>query len=203
MTAKAALQRTAEVLAGPWHRLDDAAEQAIARHLRAEDRDDARAARLLLQSLLAEHTGSTRRVVQVCNVCGGNHGRPTLPDLPALGVSMAHSRGWVAAAIGEGDCGVDVEEVPRLRPVASALTSAEAAWLERQDDTRIGFARLWVRKEAIIKAGRASLDEVSGLDVLVGDEPATTVGGLQIDELLGPGLDGRLLAVAAIATTRA
>ncbi|MFE2199519.1 4'-phosphopantetheinyl transferase family protein [Streptomyces amritsarensis] len=50
-------------------------------------------------------------VVQSCGSCERPHGRPRLVEAPATAVSLAHARGWVAAAAADGPVGVDVEAV--------------------------------------------------------------------------------------------
>ncbi len=108
----------------------------------ARDRDDFTAARLLTRLVLCHALGMTPSaaglagfsIIQRCGACGGPHGRPRLDHLPGMGVSWAHAGGIVAAAVGPGDVGVDVE------PGGAEVRS-------------------WVRAEAVVKWGHGSLDE--------------------------------------------
>ncbi|MFO6451391.1 MULTISPECIES: 4'-phosphopantetheinyl transferase family protein [unclassified Aeromicrobium] len=112
------------------------------------------------------------RLVQLCPSCGGvDHGRPSVLGRPEVGVSWAHAGGAVVALATHGPCGVDVEP-PIAGPAPQrAITEAERAWLATGGD----FTRLWTRKEALVKAGAATLDEAARLDVL-----ADTVRGLDL-----------------------
>ena len=110
-------------------------------------------------------------LVQRCAECGDAHGVPFFAEAPALGVSLSHTRGHVAAAVGPGPVGVDTEETasPRLlvdETLASAvLARGEMELLAAAPDRRHAFVRLWVRKEAMVKSGRGSLDDLSAVDV--------------------------------------
>ncbi|WP_050671501.1 4'-phosphopantetheinyl transferase family protein [Luteipulveratus halotolerans] len=125
---------------------------------RRRDHTDFVAARVLARLVLLEATGETAtalalrsvQVTQVCDRCGGEHGRPRLPAYDGLGVSWAHAGGVVAAAVGPGDVGVDVERVgPGAPPAVSR--SGVRTW------------HGWTRAEALVKAG------VGDLDTLLGD----------------------------------
>lgn len=64
------------------------------------------AARTLLRALLRE----VGEDLEGGPVAADPRGRPYLPDRPDLGVSLSHSSGWVAAAVGrDRDVGVDVQ----------------------------------------------------------------------------------------------
>lgn len=109
-------------------------------------------------------------LAQRCGDCGEDgHGKPYLPDHPAVAVSMAHTPGVVAAAAGGAVIGIDVELVSR-RPAGRellerALSGNELRQIGRQDDPQALFLRQWVRKEAMVKAGRADLGALHELDL--------------------------------------
>jgi 4'-phosphopantetheinyl transferase len=144
-------------------------ERADALH-RPADRDDFVAARLLARLLVAEHVGTDPaevRFVQVCERCGGPHGRPRVVGHD-VHVSWAHSAGLVAATVDDAPCAIDVESVARLREgelPLGVLTDSERSWLEQQHDQPRAFAELWVRKEVLVKLGDATLDAVTDVDV--------------------------------------
>lgn len=164
------------------------AEQARHDRLRlAEDRAAYLAAHVLVRSAAAELLGAdpTELVVeQRCPDCGGtDHGRPTIAGAD-IHISLSHTRGWVAAVAAEQPVGVDVE---RVRPVVAGvltrtLSEAEQAWLRCQPDPERAFARLWVRKEALVKAGHGRLAAASALDALGTRGPAEQIAGLHITD---------------------
>ncbi|MFB7512130.1 4'-phosphopantetheinyl transferase family protein [Streptomyces sp. NPDC056144] len=178
-TVTAAVATTAEVLdhpelheglLAPWElrRLD--AIRVPAR------RADVVAARLLLRLCVARCTGrppGEAAPAQHCPGCGRyGHGRPYLPDRPDLGISLSHADGLVAAAVGPGAVGIDVEPAARRPGPPSTLGRMlpEAAVREAAaaPDPEAALLRLWVRGEALFKAGQARIDEAgeSGLTTL-------------------------------------
>ncbi|MFJ9605486.1 4'-phosphopantetheinyl transferase family protein [Kitasatospora sp. NPDC101176] len=111
-------------------------------------------------------------LAQQCPDCGlADHGKPFLPDHPDVHVSLSHTRGVVAAGAGRHPVGVDVELAGRsgsLRAVARrVLTPAELARVEAAPEPDRAFLRQWVRKESLIKIGRATLDTLAGVDLSV------------------------------------
>ncbi|WP_281288097.1 4'-phosphopantetheinyl transferase family protein [Streptomyces roseicoloratus] len=84
-------------------------------------------------------------------------GRPYLPGRPGLGVSLSHSSGWVAAAVGRGrDVGVDVQ-VPaavgdRLLRFCCAPEDADALTAMAEERRRREFAWIFTAQEACVKA---------------------------------------------------
>lgn len=104
-------------------------------------------------------------------------GRPRLlPPYPELGVSLSHRRGLLLAGFSpDSQVGVDVEtaapglDAPRLASdhfaagEAAAVAQAAAASAE---DARDLFLRLWVAKEAVLKAtGRGVYDGLDAPDL--------------------------------------
>jgi len=83
-------------------------------------------------------------------------GRPFVTGGPSF--SISHCDGWVGVALAATDVGLDLE--PGVPPDAdiiapTVMTEAElSAFLSLAREDRPGaFARLWVRKEALLKAG--------------------------------------------------
>ncbi|MFB9313014.1 4'-phosphopantetheinyl transferase family protein [Nocardioides plantarum] len=130
---------------------------------------DPAAARPLAERLVATHTGRAEvRLTQTCAECGGQHGRPQVVGGGAH-VGWARSAGLVAAVVADVPCAIDVESLAVLRAGPLPLDlfpPAEQAWVAAQDDRVRAFARLWVRKEVLVKLGDVSLDEALGLDLL-------------------------------------
>ncbi|MFC8722104.1 4'-phosphopantetheinyl transferase family protein [Kitasatospora sp. NPDC057198] len=172
----AMLASTAEVLARPdadERLLTGYERERLGRFRRDTDRDDYLAAHLLVRYCAAAHLGTDPAAIafgQRCPGCGsGVHGRPYLTDRPGTHLSLSHTNGVIAAAAAPVPVGVDVEHLgPRhddptaLRHV---LTPAEAALVRGHADPTAAFLRLWVRKEALIKLGRTTLDSLAELDL--------------------------------------
>ncbi|MFD3675923.1 4'-phosphopantetheinyl transferase family protein [Streptomyces sp. NPDC058613] len=172
----------------------------------AGDRDDFLAAHALVRLCAGRLLGRPAHsltVVQSCGRCPRPHGRPSLAEAPGTGVSLAHTRGWVAAAAAPGPVGVDLEAVDGRpldwRAAAQACTEKELAALRAAVDPRRAFLRQWVRKESLVKVGAGTLDEAARLDLPVyGREPPRWRGW----ELVDWGGDGVVGCVAAREETR-
>ncbi|MFI6155835.1 4'-phosphopantetheinyl transferase family protein [Kitasatospora sp. NPDC051170] len=109
-------------------------------------------------------------LAQQCPDCGlADHGKPYLPDHPGVEVTLSHTKGVVAAGAGFQPVGVDVELAVRggsLRAVARrVLTAGELAAVEAAPEPDLAFLRQWVRKESLIKIGRARLDTLGEIDL--------------------------------------
>lgn len=116
------------------------------------------ASRTLLRALLRE-IGEDLRGGPVAARPGG---RPHLPDRPDLGVSLSHSGGWVAVAVGrDRDVGVDVQTPApvgdRLLRLCCSPADAEALTALPEDGRRREFARIFTVQEACVKAVGAGL----------------------------------------------
>ncbi|GAA4982876.1 4'-phosphopantetheinyl transferase family protein [Kineococcus glutinatus] len=118
------------------------------RFARGEDRTRSLLNAALLRLAVPAETGTPAAAVDVvrrCGTCAGPHGRPTLPGT-GLSVSLSHAGRRVVVALSrDGDVGVDVERRTGLdaAALAGALAPQEAAG---------DPLRLWVRKEAVLKA---------------------------------------------------
>ncbi|MEU0130877.1 MULTISPECIES: 4'-phosphopantetheinyl transferase superfamily protein [unclassified Streptomyces] len=137
-------------------------------------RDDFVAAHVLVRLCAARFTGAPAATLvlgQICDDCGAeDHGRPFLRGRPDVGVSLSHARGAVAAAAGPGPVGVDVEDASGAvfdpRVAARVLAPAELAVVRADPDPAAAFLRLWVRKEALVKVGVATLGGLRELDLM-------------------------------------
>ena len=144
----------------------------LARLRSPADRAAYRAAHVLVRRCAAQLLGLDPAELvlrQECPGCGGTgHRRPVLAGLPGVGLALSHSRAHVAAAAVRGRCGVDVEDLPGDRVPDTVLAPAERDWLSHgagSADPGAGL-RLWVRKEALVKAGAASLADAAALDLM-------------------------------------
>jgi 4'-phosphopantetheinyl transferase len=155
-----------------WSLLTEAERERATAFRLETDRRDFVAAHLVARVCAARVLGteaSEITVVQVCPTCGGPHGPPHVEEAPELGLSLAHTKGYVAAVAGAAPVGVDVESLDgiRLDPelLERVLTVPERAALDAAPDPRLAFARLWVRKEALVKLGELTLDDLATADV--------------------------------------
>lgn len=145
-----------ERLLAPWERRRLAGIRVPGR------RDDVVAARLLLRLCASRVTGLAPAEVEPAQRCPGcgrdGHGRPYLPGHPVLGVSFSHADGLAAAAVGPGPVGIDVEPLTRrpgpLPVLRRMLPEDEVDAACAEPDPGPALLRLWVRREALFKAGR-------------------------------------------------
>jgi 4'-phosphopantetheinyl transferase len=125
---------------------------------------------------------------------------PRLPGSKLL-LSMAHSGDYVACGVSSRSIGVDVEATPSDQSSAPRLTrelaagclspSEQSALCSLPDDGRwLAFLRLWVRKEALLKAsGMGMSADLTRVDVHLGTTYEDHEGTLwRLWEIpLGPG----------------
>ncbi|MFI9157373.1 4'-phosphopantetheinyl transferase family protein [Kitasatospora aureofaciens] len=155
------------------HLLTEIERARAARFRQESGRTDFVAGHVLVRLCAARLLGvpaAALALAQECPDCGlADHGRPYLPDHPGVQVSLSHTRGVVAAGAGHRPVGVDVELAARggsLGAVARrVLAPAELALVEAAAEPDRAFLRQWVRKESLIKIGRATLDTLGRIDM--------------------------------------
>ena len=78
-------------------------------------------------------------------------GKPYLPAGPYLSVS--HTRGAAACAVGTSPVGVDIETMRRITEhlIHRVCSDAEAAWVSKSENPEAAFLTLWTLKEAYMK----------------------------------------------------
>ncbi|GAA0992233.1 4'-phosphopantetheinyl transferase family protein [Subtercola frigoramans] len=164
--------------------LEPSEQERASTFMRARDRDRFVASHALLRLAAGEVFGVPPASVRfdfTCSVCGGSHGRPSLLDplgLPGVpgrfGLSLSTTPDHLAVAVArKGDIGVDIDRVdaaqfPGFDTVA--LAAREVRAVERLDPTNAATARarLWVRKEAVVKAsGHGMRRDPRAIDVWV------------------------------------
>lgn len=162
---------------GGLHRFVSADDLASAqRHAADQDGTRALAARALARLLGARVLGLApinaqrlRGTVAACTSCGGPHGKP---GIEGLSMNWSRSGDWIMAAAAlppTGPVGVDIEHIP-ARLFAGfdehCLTPTERGDLTGPEaPARI---RLWVAKEAVLKACGSGLSIPPGI---VGTSP--------------------------------
>lgn len=202
---------TDEVLRHPaagTHLLNARERRRLARFRREPARRDFLAAHVLVRLCAGRLLGVAPDEVpfaQRCPTCqGADHGRPLLAGRPDVHLSLSHTDGVVAAAAGHLPVGVDVERlgrVPGPGVMDRALTAAERALVAADADPGRAFLRQWVRKEALIKIGRADPDALGRLDLselpLYGRADGTPLrfGDLYVTDLTDPRLGALVSAV--------
>ncbi len=84
----------------------------------------------------------------------GKYGKPFLPDYPGIHFNLSHCAKAVVCTMGDAPVGCDVEEIPR-EPDSAVLdfcfSAEEKEKVGRSDLPAVEFARLWTRKEALLK----------------------------------------------------
>jgi 4'-phosphopantetheinyl transferase len=125
----------------------------------AADRDAYLAAHALVRDCAGAVLGADPAglvLTHLCPGCGGTeHGRPIIEGVH---VSLSHTRTHVAAAAAGHPIGVDIEEAGRGEIPDTVLAPGERGDAESR-------LRRWVLKEALIKVGATSLDELAGVDL--------------------------------------
>lgn len=107
------------------------------------------AARTLLRSLLAQLVGAASHI----EIARRESGRPWLPALPHVGVSLSHSSGWVAAAASSRrDVGIDVQVPTSVSDQLIARCRADDLREIPEPRRTVEFAWVWSAKEACVKA---------------------------------------------------
>lgn len=131
--------------------------------------DPARQAAHLLALAVADARsgGGGAEIVHHCPTCGAHdHGRPALRG-SELSVSLSHATAHVAAVVGDGPVGIDVEDLTRtitMRDLRDFLTAAERESVAGAPNASERLLALWTRKEALVKTGAATLDDVHLVD---------------------------------------
>ncbi|WP_063857157.1 MULTISPECIES: 4'-phosphopantetheinyl transferase superfamily protein [unclassified Kitasatospora] len=175
MTPLVMMAGSAEVLARPdlgEHLLTDLERTRADRFRLASSRADFVAAHLLVRECAARLMGrpvAGLTLLQRCPDCArDDHGKPYLAEHPEAQVSLSHGRGVVAAAAGLHPVGVDVEQSSggtAAEVMERVLSAGELRRVREHADPDRAFLRLWVRKEAMVKLGRTTLDTLTEIDL--------------------------------------
>lgn len=134
-----------------------------------------------------------------CVHCDGPHGPPRADHQGAPALSVSHSGGWVAVALGppEERLGLDVEPLSRAPETARALWALEPAASPRD------ALREWTRKEAVAKLTGLGLRfpfsklDVTGADVVLPNSVARmcSIAAVQVQGIPAP--SGMVAALAS------
>ena len=145
----------------------------LARASRLRDHGQARRwlyAHSALRRILAEHLGVAPREVVYVQEPGG---KPRVACFPRFHFSLTHSGDWAWVALAwDAPVGLDLERVKpdldwrALLETVCTPAEAKAVLASREDLRSTAFYRIWVRKEALLKA--------AGLGLLV-QQPLQTI----------------------------
>ena len=134
-------------------------------------------ARIALRRLLSRRQGCSPAQVQIAT---GEHGKPFAVGAPQLFFNVSHSDDLALIAFCDGfPVGVDVESggwmLREAHFAATVCSTSELAWWRRNETIDASaLLRLWVRKEAVLKARGVGLSHpVSDLDL---GDPAESTG---------------------------
>ena len=117
--------------------------------------DEAIAARFVLRELVLEYTGEDMTE----KIRNDEKGRPFIEGRPDIFISLSHSKGVVAAAVGERAVGIDIEYI---RPVSDKVKARVCKSAPENDNK---FFKVWTIKEAYLKASGIAFSDMLSLDL--------------------------------------
>jgi 4'-phosphopantetheinyl transferase len=161
----------------------NAEEQVAARHARPELARRSRGARGLMRLVASQYLGcrpvEVPIVIAACVLCGELHGKPEIDGSPVQ-INLSHAGDTVLIGASSSPLGVDVEpESGRGESLALSkrfYSPAEAEWVREgasPEEIDQRFLRLWVRKEAVLKATGEGLPGGIGSVPVLGSSPLT------------------------------
>ncbi|GAB2831975.1 4'-phosphopantetheinyl transferase family protein [Streptomyces daliensis] len=174
--------------------LSEAERSRAAAFVREADRDRYRVAHVALRRELAARLGGDPAALELtradCPVCGGPHGRPSVPGDP-LHFSLSHAGDVVLLGFAATPVGVDVEEHPRAVAVAELIPTLHPR--ERDECLALpearrpeAFARCWTRKEAYLKGTGTGLAEAPSVSYVGTGEDPGVLPGWRLDDIDAP-----------------
>lgn len=91
----------------------------------------------------------------------GGNGKPYFRDHPEIHFNLSHCPESAACIVGGVPVGIDVEKIAPVDEgvMEHALSPREIAAVRASASPEVEFARLWTRKEAVLKMYGAGLDE--------------------------------------------
>jgi 4'-phosphopantetheinyl transferase len=118
----------------------------------------------------------TRQKPETIQLLPGKNKKPFLQNRNRFNLhyNLSHSGKWILIAFGEGEIGVDIEEIKQnfnytdLLP--TCLTMEERQFVNESSEPLQNFFSLWTRKEALLKAtGLGITDELNYISCLEGE----------------------------------
>jgi 4'-phosphopantetheinyl transferase len=160
----------------------DAEEQAASRRRTRELALRARATRGILRAVLSKYLDCHPIEVSIslatCVICGEPHGKPVVEGSPVQ-FNLSHTGDTALIAVSSVPVGADIESARDhrnpLRLGQRFYSPAEAEWVGAggPDEVTPRFLRLWVRKEAVLKATGEGLPGGLETAAVLGSTPLT------------------------------
>lgn len=163
--------------------VSDAEEQVAARHATPELGRRSRGARGVMRLVASQYLGcrpvDVPIVIAPCVLCGEPHGKPEIDGSPVQ-INLSHAGDTVLIGVSASPVGVDVEPESgcgdSLALSERFYSRAEAEWVREggpTEEIEKRFLRLWVRKEAVLKATGEGLPGGVGTVPVLGSSPLT------------------------------
>ncbi len=141
-----------EALKEFFYRLSHSQQKRISNKKKS---DEALAARFVLSELLQEYSGED----MTGKIANDDNGRPFIEGRPDIFISISHTKGAVAAAVGERAVGIDIEYI---RPVSEKIKVRVCKNIPENDNE---FFRVWTIKEAYLKASGITFSDMLSLSI--------------------------------------
>lgn len=97
----------------------------------------------------------------------GENGKPFLLNYPDIHFNLSHCRKGVMCVVGDKPVGCDIEEIPHCLPedvLGAAFCEQERMNIKNAANPCSEFARLWTRKESLLKlTGEGLTDNIATL----------------------------------------
>ena len=135
---------------------------------RFEDRVLGVEAFLLLMKALREDYG----ILSCPDMVYGVHGKPSFARHPEIFFSLSHCRSGAMCVVSRGNVGCDIESANRNvseAVMSRCFNSRETRAVHASSNPSLEFARIWTRKEAVLKCTGAGLSQPMNAFSVLGD----------------------------------
>ena len=141
--------------------LSESEKQRICKIAFNDDKKRSLATKILLRRAILEKFG-----IESYELKREPNGKPILEFCK---FSLSHSNNAAVCAISENDVGVDIEKIRPInrRPKYKLFTEDENDYVNRDAQYSIRFLEVWTRKEALLKCGDISAEQLSKISVLL------------------------------------
>ena len=126
-------------------------QEEILRRQRPKDRERSLSGEILARAMLARELRCPLRDVPICRE---THGKPVLKDCTNLFFNISHSGVYGACALSFIPCGLDIQEVRKVRSrkmLERVLSREEQELVQKAQNPEVEFCRFWARKESFLK----------------------------------------------------
>ena len=108
----------------------------------------------LLRRALRERYGIGCGEGRMPELVEGAHGKPYLKEYPLIHFNISHSGVYGACALSFIPCGLDIQEVRKVRSrkmLERVLSREEQELVQKAQKPEVEFCRFWARKESFLK----------------------------------------------------